>query len=527
MGQGYTRQSAAEIADGNVITDVDLEKEFDAIAAFAHGTLGHTHDGTTGEGPKIDLTTSITGILPVVNGGSGGINNFSASTDPTINEDANDGYVVGSRWVNTTTDLYFVCVDSTIGAAIWARYQPYDVDLAAIAALASAANKLPYATGAGTWALTDLSTYGRTLIDDADAPTARTTLGLVIGTDVQAYNANLASLSAVSGAANKGIQFTAANTIATYDLTAAGRALLDDASASDQLDTLGFSAYIKTLIPAANATAARSTLGLTIGGDVQPYSANLNAWAGYNANGILVQTSVGNWSSRTITGTANEVTVTNGNGISANPTLSLPSALTFTGKTITGGTYSSITASGSFSGTWSGAFSSASATITGGTITGITDLAVADGGTGASDAAGARTNLGLVIGTDIQAYDAATVKYGTAGTFTKPQRGSIVTLTDGATVTPDFNDANKFQLTLGGNRTLANPSNIGSAIGQSIIIYIFQDGTGNRTLSYGSQWKFPDGVAPSLSTTAGRCDVLVGEVVANNFIVCNIVGSYS
>lgn len=54
--------------------------------------------------------------------------------------------------------------------------QPLDTDLTAIAALTSAANKVPYSTGAGTWALSDFSSYGRTIANFADAPAARTSI---------------------------------------------------------------------------------------------------------------------------------------------------------------------------------------------------------------------------------------------------------------------------------------------------------------------------------------------------------------
>lgn len=80
-----------------------------------------------------------------------------------------------------------------------------------------------------------------------------------IGTDVQAYNTNLAAISGLTSAANKGIQFTGSGTAATYDLTAAGKALLDDADAAAQRATLGLGTAA-TADSTAFATASQGTL---------------------------------------------------------------------------------------------------------------------------------------------------------------------------------------------------------------------------------------------------------------------------
>ena len=104
-----------------------------------------------------------------------------------------------------------------------------------------------------------------------------------------------------------------------------------------------------------------------------------------------------------------------------------------------------------------------------------------------------------------------------AQSFTAAQRGAVTALTDGATITPDFSLSNNWSLSLGGSRTLANPTNL--TAGQSGTIVITNGGA--YSLAFGSSWKFPGGTAPSL--TASATDVLAYYVESATRITARLI----
>jgi hypothetical protein len=132
-------------------------------------------------------------------------------------------------------------------------------------------------------------------------------------------------------------------------------------------------------------------------------------------------------------------------------------------------------------------------------------LAATDGGTGL-------TSISTLLNANVLS---------TAQTFTAGQRGEVTVLTDAVNVSTDLADSNNFSLALGGNRTLDNPSNC--TAGQSGAITLTQDGTGSRTLLYGSYWKFVGGTAPTLTTTAAAVDVLVYYVESATRITTKVL----
>ena len=139
------------------------------------------------------------------------------------------------------------------------------------------------------------------------------------------------------------------------------------------------------------------------------------------------------------------------------------------------------------------------------------------------DNAGSNILAQFINGGANELYHNATKKFETASggvSLTGGAAANVTALSDGATITIDMATACHHSVTLGGNRTFAAPSN--QVVGQSGSIFITQDGTGSRTASFNSAFKFVGGTAPTLTTTAAAVDRIDYVILSSNVIHCAV-----
>ena len=177
--EGYVAYSDSDNKDALCTDDGTLQWELRAVAVADHNDTQNKQGGTTAEFYHLTNTEHTVSTQA----STGSLNGYLSSTD----------------WTTFNSK------------------QAGDAGLTSISGLTTAADKMIYTTASDTYAVTDLTAFGRSIIDDADEATFKATVNLEIGIDVQAYDAELQAIAGLTSAANKVPYFTGSETAGLLD----------------------------------------------------------------------------------------------------------------------------------------------------------------------------------------------------------------------------------------------------------------------------------------------------------------------
>ena len=487
MGTGYTRNDTSNnIADGNVINASDLDGEFDALQSAFDASSGHSHDGTTGEGPQI----AAAGI-------------------------ANNAVALGTK---TTGNYVATGAVSGVGLSGSASAEGATFTVTSNATNANTANTIVSRDASGNFSA---GTITAALTGDVT--------GNVSGTS-GSTTGNAATATALATGRTIGMTGDVVWTSASFDGSGnvTGTATIQANSVALGTDTTGD--YVGTITGGTGIDSTGATSGEGI---AHTLSLDLNELTTSTSDGdgdfFAVVDAVGNQKKLTkgninISGFNNDSGfITSANGGNAATLDSIDSSQFLRSDAADTKTSGDLSFSDNVKAKF-GAGSDLQIYHNG------TDSFIDDAGTGDLFIRSNRLFIDKYTGERVLSATAdagVDLYYDNASKLATTSTGVTVTGTAIATtdtdttntgsVTLDFGANQNFVLTLTGNVTLANPST--EQVGQSGFITFIQDGTGGRTVSLGTDYETAGAAGLTLSTAASTTDIVPYVVAASGRIL--------